>query len=109
MKMIRDSIGFIVAALLIVGLLGLAGWSVYAGRKVVEELTVIQQPPVLNAVHTLENSQPSDFHGLTAGRSATAVRPLPQDRSWKQIAQNLDQRLRRLEQAQNMPQNVARD
>src|SRR6267142_5725780 len=48
--MIRDSIGFIVVALLIVGLLGLAGWSVYAGRKVVEELPGVQHP-ILNALN----------------------------------------------------------
>jgi len=109
--MIRDSIGFIVVALLIVGLLGLAGWSVYAGRKVVEELTGVQHP-ILNALNpadALENRLSSDSLELTISRPATTSGPLPEDRSWKQIAQNLDQRLRRLEQAQNMPQTVARE
>ena len=60
MKIIRDSIGFIVAAMLIVGLLGLAGWAgwnVYAGHKAVEELAVHPQaePPVA-AVPTPEDT-----------------------------------------------------
>jgi hypothetical protein len=96
MRIIRDSIGFIIAATLIVGLLGLAGWSVYAGRKVVEELTVYQQPAPLED-HQL-------FSGSTSGTSS-----VPEDHSWKQAAQNLEQRLHRLEQAQKMPQNVARE
>ncbi len=85
MKIIRESIGFIVAAMLIVGMLGLAGWSVYAGRKAVEEFTVRPQ-----------------------AESPVAAAPIPEDTTWKLTAESLEQRLRRLEQSQNMPQNVAR-
>ena len=90
MKILRDSIGLIVAGMLIVGMLGLAGWSVYAGHKAVEESTVRQQAEPLVA------------------ESPVAAAPAPEDESWKLTAEHLEQRLRRLEQSQNMPQNVAR-
>jgi Trypsin-like peptidase domain len=94
MRILGDSIGFIVAAVLILGLLGLAAWSVYAARKAVEELTVHQRPTPFEK-HELINRPAS-------GRPS-------EDQSWKQVARNLEQRLNRLEQAQKMPQNIARD
>jgi len=95
LRIIRDSIGFIIAATLIVGLLGAAGWSVYAGRKVVGGLAASAHPAALE--DKLLNTSES-----TLGTSATS------DPSWKQVAQMLEERLRRLEQAQAMPQSVAR-
>jgi hypothetical protein len=96
MKILRDSIGFIFAAMLIVGLLGLAGWagwSVYAAHRAVEELTVHPQA-----------GQPEPV----IAEPPVAPPPASEDGSWKLTAEQLEQRLRRLEQSQNMPQNVAR-
>src|SRR5881396_2235380 len=82
-------------AILIVGLLGVAGWSVYAGRKVVGELVLSHQAAALDNPY-LRPDEP-----LPASRAAS-------DPSWKEAAQKLEERLRRLEQAQAMPQSVAR-
>ena len=96
LRILRDSIGFVVMAILIVGLLGVAGWSVYAGRKVVGELVLSHQAAALDNPY-LRPDEP-----LPASRAAS-------DPSWKEAAQKLEQRLRRLEQAQSMPQSVARE
>ena len=37
MKVVRESIGLVVAAMSIVALLGLAGWCVYSEGKAIEE------------------------------------------------------------------------
>ena len=83
-------------AILIVGLLGVAGWSVYAGRKIVGELALSQQAAALDNKY----SRPDE--AVPAASAAL-------DPSWKGVAQKLEQRLRRLEQAQGMPQSVARE
>src|SRR3989441_727960 len=83
-------------AILIVGLLGVAGWSVYAGRKIVGELALSQQAAALDHTY-LRPDEP-----VPAASAAL-------DPSWKEAAQKLEQRLRRLEQAQSMPQSVARE
>src|SRR5436309_12758493 len=75
-------------------MLGVAGWSVYAGHGAVEEATFSQQAEPLVAVSPV-------------ARSPVAA-PASEDESWKLAAEHLEQRLRRLEQSQNMPQNVAR-
>src|SRR5207249_10948374 len=96
MRMLRDSMGFIVVAILIVGLLGVAAWSVYAGRKIVGELALSQQAAAL------DNKYSRPDQAVPAASAAL-------DPSWKGVAQKLEQRLRRLEQAQGMPQSVARE
>ena len=83
-------------AILIVGLLGVAAWSVYAGRKIVGELALSQQAAALDNKY----SRPDE--AVPAASAAL-------DPSWKGVAQKLEQRLRRLEQAQGMPQSVARE
>src|SRR5437773_11432673 len=82
--------------ILIVGLLGVAAWSVYAGRNIVGELALSQQAAALDNTY-LRPDEP-----LPASRAAS-------DPSWKEAAQKLEQRLRRLEQAQSLPQSVARE
>src|SRR5437667_9606372 len=83
-------------AILIVGLLGVAAWSVYAGRKIVGELALSQQAAALDNKY----SRPDE--AVPAASAAL-------DPSWKGVAPKLEQRLRRLEQAQGMPQSVARE
>jgi len=95
LKIVRDSIGFIITAILIVALLGAAGWSVYAGRKVVGELAAPDHNEALEASR-LKPNEPT----LTTSPTS--------DPSGNQALQRLEERLRRLEKAQSMPQSVAR-
>ncbi len=92
MTAIRESIGLVVVGLLIVGLLGLAGFSFY-GLLHAEEVSYA----------------PAKTLATTDGGEASLARSETENSDWKKAAQKLENRLALLEREARMPERIARD